>query len=289
MSSKIRHVLGLSGGKDSAALAIYMRDKVPEMEYFFTDTGEELTEVYEYIARLEDFLGKKIHRLEPEKNFSHYLYMHQMLPSRKIRWCTVSMKIQPFERFIGGDNAISYIGIRADEDDRKGYLSTKKNITPVFPFIEAGIDKPEVFRILKDSGVGIPEYYNWRSRSGCTFCFYQRKDEWLGLAKFHPDKFKEADKYEQDIITHVNKHGGNYFTWHERGTLRQLLIQELEKQMGYITTSHESIDELIQRASDLKTVLQPIPEKLQKISLLDRLASQEDDDPEDQACLICSL
>ena len=40
----VRHVLGISGGKDSAALAIYMRDQVPEMEYFFCDTGRELPE-----------------------------------------------------------------------------------------------------------------------------------------------------------------------------------------------------------------------------------------------------
>lgn len=40
----VRHLLGLSGGKDSAALAIYLRDKVPEMGYFFADTGAELPE-----------------------------------------------------------------------------------------------------------------------------------------------------------------------------------------------------------------------------------------------------
>ena len=33
MSENRRHILGLSGGKDSSALAIYMRDKVPEMMY----------------------------------------------------------------------------------------------------------------------------------------------------------------------------------------------------------------------------------------------------------------
>ena len=35
----VRHVLGLSGGKDSAALAIYIKDHYPDlhskMEYFF--------------------------------------------------------------------------------------------------------------------------------------------------------------------------------------------------------------------------------------------------------------
>jgi len=45
----VRHLLGLSGGKDSAALAIYMRDKIPEMEYFFADTGAELPETLEFV------------------------------------------------------------------------------------------------------------------------------------------------------------------------------------------------------------------------------------------------
>ena len=46
-----RHVLGISGGKDSAALAVYIKNKYPQiaekMEYFFTDTGAELQEVYD--------------------------------------------------------------------------------------------------------------------------------------------------------------------------------------------------------------------------------------------------
>ena len=30
--TRVRHVLGISGGKDSAALAIYMKQKYPELE-----------------------------------------------------------------------------------------------------------------------------------------------------------------------------------------------------------------------------------------------------------------
>ncbi|GEM_PF-3968619 len=45
----IRHVLGISGGKDSAALAIYLKNRAPslEIEYYFSDTGKELDETYE--------------------------------------------------------------------------------------------------------------------------------------------------------------------------------------------------------------------------------------------------
>ena len=74
-NSKTRHVLGISGGKDSAALAIYIKDRYPEisakMEYFFTDTGSELKEIYEFLDKLEAFLDAKIHRLSSGKPFEH--------------------------------------------------------------------------------------------------------------------------------------------------------------------------------------------------------------------------
>ena len=77
-STDSRHVLGLSGGKDSAALAIYLRDKYPELhekiEYFFTDTGAELAEVYEFLDRLRFFL-RKIER-SSGKDFDHWLNVY---------------------------------------------------------------------------------------------------------------------------------------------------------------------------------------------------------------------
>ena len=46
-----------------------------------------------------------------------------------------------------------------------------------------------------ESGLGKPSYYEWRSRSGCYFCFYQRKKEWVGLLENHPDLFEKAIEY----------------------------------------------------------------------------------------------
>jgi 3'-phosphoadenosine 5'-phosphosulfate sulfotransferase (PAPS reductase)/FAD synthetase len=68
-----RHVLGLSGGKDSAALAVFMRDRVPQMEYFFCDTGAELPETYGYLLKLEALLGKPIARLNSGRPFEHWM------------------------------------------------------------------------------------------------------------------------------------------------------------------------------------------------------------------------
>lgn len=310
---KIRHLLGISGGKDSAALAIYMKDKYPhiDIEYYTCDTGKELEETYLLIKNLEIYLGKKIELLRGVddenvnpfdqllKNYGGYL------PSATSRWCTKKLKLDPFEKFIGNDPVISYVGIRGDEE-REGYISRKSNIQSIFPFrkniwsedviskmlVNTNLDqlfelnrsfpsaknaerieevllqplspnfsqqqklnllldlgtkefnelvfaflkttnyplaqeekfaltdnedilvRDDIFKILRESGVGVPEYYNKvdfevngktgqyaRSRSGCFFCFFQQKIEWVWLHEQHPEKFAKAMEYEKDGYT----------------------------------------------------------------------------------------
>ena len=146
-ATKPRHVVMLSGGKDSTALALYLRDRHPErsFEYVFCDTHKELPETYEYLTRIEAYLGQPIERLashHAERGFDHYLKLYgDYLPSPKQRWCTRLLKIEPFERYVGDDPTLLYVGLRADER-RSGYISTKDNIQAVFPFKEDGIDKP---------------------------------------------------------------------------------------------------------------------------------------------------
>lgn len=220
-----RHVLGISGGKDSAALAIYMRDHHPALniEYFFTDTGEELPEVHEFLGKLEGYLGQTIARLNPGRDFNFWLrqYNH-FLPSPQTRWCTRMLKLKPFEEWIkpwlaAGDQVTSYVAIRADEDFREGYSSKADNLFVKLPFREAGIDKAGVIDILENSGVGYPKYYEWRSRSGCTFCFFQQKIEWLRLRERHPEAFQAAKALEKDALDH-----GSPFTWSKGESLGEL-------------------------------------------------------------------
>jgi 3'-phosphoadenosine 5'-phosphosulfate sulfotransferase (PAPS reductase)/FAD synthetase len=309
MSKRAKHVLGISGGKDSAALAIYLRDTYPKLdiEYYCCDTEKELSETYELISNLEKYLGKKIERLKavPDSHvnpFDHFLQLFGgYLPSSQARWCTKRLKLEPFEKYVSDDPVVSYVGIRGDED-REGYISKKSNIQSIFPFrkniwsedviskvltnknihsvqefygqiVNPGkltraneivlepisdsftrqekhnalleLDTPafnkvvfrflkdtnyplaleedfplldnsdvlvkdDIFRILKDSGVGVPNYYEEiafeidgqrgkyaRSRSGCYFCFFQQRIEWVWLYEQHPDMFMKAMEYEK--------------------------------------------------------------------------------------------
>lgn len=254
-----RHILSLSGGKDSSALAVYMRGKVPEMEYVFCDTGKELAETYEYLAKLEAFLGKPIVRLNPERGFDHWLEVYGgYLPSPRMRWCTRQLKLKPFEEYIGDDPVVSYVGIRGDED-RTGYISTKPNIRAVFPFKEAGLGHADILRLLEESGLGLPDYYKWRSRSGCYFCFFQRKVEWAGLLEHHPDLYEASQAYEK-----VDPETGQRFTWSQSESLTELAQP----------------DRLVQiRGSKSSVGKEPAG---------NRLADLLDDD-DDDACAICTL
>lgn len=232
-----RHVLGISGGKDSAALAIYMRDHHPDLDidYFFTDTGEELPEVHEFLGKLEGYLGKPIARLNPGRDFRFWLrqYNH-FLPSPQTRWCTRMLKLKPFEEWVNpwlaaGDMVTSYVAIRADEDYREGYSSKAENLVVKLPFREAGINKADVIDILENSGVGYPKYYEWRSRSGCTFCFFQQKIEWVRLRNKHPQAYEAAKALEKDALEH-----GSPFTWSKGESLIDLeqpeRVAEIEKE-----------------------------------------------------------
>jgi len=221
----VRHLLGLSGGKDSSALAIYMRDRVPEMEYFFSDTGAELPETLEFIDRLQDYLGKPIAKLNAGRDFDYYLKLHNnFLPSARQRWCTVNLKLVPFEEFVGSDEAMSYIAIRADESERVGYVSKKSNIQTCMPFRDDGITRDDVQHILDASGLGMPTYYSWRSRSGCYFCFFQSQKEWAGLKKEHPDLFEKAKTYERP-----DERTGLVYTWNQAGLLDEVVAKAKAK------------------------------------------------------------
>lgn len=95
-----RHILSLSGGKDSTALAVYLRDRIPDLEYVFCDTEKELPETYEYLDRVEAYLGKPIVRLKHDgRGFDHWLVLKRgYLPSPRMRWCTSQLKIRPYKR-----------------------------------------------------------------------------------------------------------------------------------------------------------------------------------------------
>jgi len=269
MSKTTRHILSLSGGKDSTALSVYLRDRIPEMEYIFHDTGKELPDTVEYLARLEAYLGKKIVRTTAHTSFDKILRVYGgMLPSNHRRWCTRMLKLKPFEDYVGDAHIINYVGIRADEE-RIGYISHKPNIEAVYPFREDGIDYEGVLRILEESGLGMPPYTEWgRTRSGCFFCFYQQKIEWVRLKQKYPDLYEQAKGYERP-----NKINGNVFYWSRGESLEEI---EQPQRTADIIANWEKMQKQLKA-------------KRKNKPLVSVLAGFEPDDEPREGCLMCFL
>lgn len=270
MSESTRHILSLSGGKDSAALAVYMRDRMPSMEYIFHDTDKELPETYDYLSRLEAILGKRITKTTAEQNFDHWLTVFGgMIPSNHRRWCTKMLKLKPFEKYVGDSPVINYVALRADET-REGYISHKPNITTVYPFREDGLVMADVNRILEESGLGFPKYTDWgRTRSGCYFCFYQQKIEWVRLKQTYPERFEEAKAYEYV----ANKGEGEPFYWCGNEPLVEL---ELPERMAEIIRKWEEKQEHVRKNG-------------KKRLLINILGDGQEDEGDTHGCLICQL
>ncbi len=264
----VRHILSLSGGKDSTALAVYMRDRVEGMEYIFHDTGKELPDTLDYVERLEAYLGVAVIRTTTREQFDDVLRSKGgMLPSGKRRWCTELLKLKPFEQHVGDDPCVNYVGIRADED-RVGYISHKPNIKAVFPFRDDGIDYAGVVRILDDAGLGLPPYTEWgRSRSGCYFCFYQQKIEWVRLKNKYPAEFEKAKAYEKP-----NRINGQVFYWGDE----PLESLERPERMAEIEENWRQTQE--RRRG--RRANRP---------LVEVLGGLEVDEPPSEGCMICQL
>lgn len=279
------HVISISGGKDSAALAIYLKEKYPDREfkYLFFDTEEELQDTYDYLNKLQSILGIKVEYKFPEKSFKELLLQHNdYLPSPTERWCTRKMKLETFLNTMQEFKEYTiynYVGIRADEN-REGLIPSDEHIITVMPFKDDGITLNDVKRILHDAGVGLPAYYDvvydkeydieyFRSRSGCYFCFFMRQIEWVWLWEKHPDEFKKAMEFEK-----------SGYTWIKDMPLAKLIEAE---NIDRIKKSYKKMEE--QRKK------QPIKNgtMMEEMNFISEHDKMLDEVERDELCTMCTL
>lgn len=186
-----RHVVALSGGKDSTAMALRLKELNPKVPYEFvcTPTGNELPAMYEHWNLLRQRLGN-LHVLTTGKSLGGLIRQWNALPNWRQRWCTRVLKIEPFQAYLAKTPSVVYVGIRADESDREGVEYPGHKVE--FPLIEWGWNKAAVVSYLVEQGITIPE------RTDCAACFFQTLGEWYVLWRDHPDKYMEAERWEAE-------------------------------------------------------------------------------------------
>ena len=187
------HIVALSGGKDSTAMALALMEREPR-EYTFvcTPTGNEPDALFDHWKRLGVLLGKPI---IPVMNgtLGSLIRQQQALPNWRQRWCTRILKIEPFAAFLSrldGD-VVSYVGLRADEEEREGgdYLDIP-GVRMDFPLRRWGWALEDVLTFLEERQIRIPK------RTDCKVCFYQRLIEWHEFWQDDKDGWAEGEAWE---------------------------------------------------------------------------------------------
>jgi 3'-phosphoadenosine 5'-phosphosulfate sulfotransferase (PAPS reductase)/FAD synthetase len=193
-----KHVIGISGGKDSTAMAMRLMETEPrDYEFICNATGNELPELFTHLAKLEKMFGKEFKRVTYHTDLIGMIEEIGMLPNFRARFCTRMLKIEPtieyFESLPPGSTL--YVGLRADEEERKGLYGEDINIR--FPMREWGWGIDDVWKYLDENGIVIPK------RTDCALCYGQRIDEWFSLWRDNRPMFDEGIRIEQ-------KHGHTF-------------------------------------------------------------------------------
>ena len=200
----ILHVVALSGGKDSTALALRLAETEPHpYNYVCTPTGDELPEMFAHWRRIGEILGRRILPIMAHTGLSGLVREEKMIPNHSARFCTRKLKIEPYQAWLREQvqhgPVFSYVGLRADEPGRAGGAYDIAEVAVRFPMREWGWGVADVLSYLEQRDVSIPE------RTDCARCYEQQLIEWWLLWKQHPEIYADAEQQEAEMSELVGK------------------------------------------------------------------------------------
>ncbi len=198
-------VASVSGGKDSAAMSLYLRELGIEHRRVFMDTGWEHDATYEYLrGELTRVLGP-IEEIRGPQTMEELIRKKGMFPSRQRRFCTEDLKVRPMFRYIEGllDEALNTVGIRAGESLARSKMPEWEQ-PPHFPCevwrpIIAWSEQ-DVIDIHRRHGLRPnPLYLQGASRVGCWPCIMARKGEIRMIADKDPARIDRLRVLEAEV------------------------------------------------------------------------------------------
>lgn len=170
-----KHVVALSGGKDSTAMALLLAEREPRNYlYLCTPTGNEPDAMFAHWRKLAELLHSPVVPIMHPGGLAGVIEEQNMLPNFRARFCTRILKIEPYRAWLTLNAPVtSYVGLRADEEGRAGgAYGDIPGVEMRFPLREWGMTKADVWAYLDARGVTIPR------RTDCKWCYHQRIGEW---------------------------------------------------------------------------------------------------------------
>ena len=220
------NIASLSGGLDSSIMWLFLTGYLkgaPRTENImgvFTDPGREDDRTYQMLDTIEAMGGRPIVRIQGP-TWEQALEAHSwFLPYRRARWCTPTFKIRPLEAFIQNETVSSYIGLRADEQERTGYLGDKgTNITPRYILREMGITRADIESEARR--IGLPPAGQW----SCDCCPFKNMILWVELIEQYPERAEWCAWVEEE----KERRGAGSYGWIKGYKIRQLIDNHITR------------------------------------------------------------
>lgn len=203
-----RVIASVSGGKDSAAMSLYLHELGIEHERVFLDTGWESPITYEYLREeLPKAIGA-VTWIRGERQMDDLVRHKGMFPGRLIRFCTQELKVRPMIRFLRGlmdegQDVINAVGIRAAERAARAQLSEWEWSDgfdcevwrPLLRWTEQDVIDIHHRHGLRPN----PLYLLGATRVGCWPCIYARKSEIRLMAETDPARIVRLRVLEDEV------------------------------------------------------------------------------------------
>ncbi len=218
MSEK-EHIVSFSGGKDSTAMLIRMLEKGMRVDdIVFADTRMEFPELYEYLDKVEDYIGRKITRLDEGdwdkwffgivKRGKHKGKMRGMPLRLYPCWHSREAKFKPLDKYMRGH--IRYLGYAIDEKHYKRkriideYRAGFGKPDYVYPLVDWGWTEQYCIEYLKSKGLHNPLYDKF-NRLGCYLCPKQNKKALEILKRDYPELYAKYEYYNNYPLISYNR------------------------------------------------------------------------------------
>lgn len=244
-----RVIASISGGKDSAAMSLYLRELGIEHDRVFCDTGWEHAKTYDYLrGELARVLGPIV-EIRGDLLMPDLVRKKGMFPSRTRRFCTTELKVLPLQRYIRklqdefGD-VVDAVGIRAAESQARAKMpewewSDGFDCEVWRPLIRW--TEQEVIDIHSRHGLRPnPLYLDGARRVGCWPCIHARKEEIRHIADVDPGRIDEIRALEADVTVRA-RHAAKGETFASLGFFQAMGALRTEGRDGRMVTIDEAV------------------------------------------------
>jgi len=201
-------IASVSGGKDSTAMMLALREAGVPFRAVFADTKWEAAETYAYLDVLREKIGP-IDVVGAEGGMEARVRHRAGFPARMQRWCTRELKLEPLRAYHDrvieetGRETVSVMGVRAQESARRAAMPEWADDDEWGGFVWRPLiawTVEDVLAIHHRHGVPVnPLYKIGFNRVGCWPCIYAAKEDIRLIAEHDPARIDHIEAFELEI------------------------------------------------------------------------------------------